>query len=120
MSKRLKEAAITMADGFSLNVSNFVATKENLKYGRELSQKLGGAHFVIDTGRSGSGTNGQWCNPQGRSLGEAPTLNTGEKNVDAFLWIKPPGESDGNCNGGPSAGTFWADYALGLAPGSAY
>ncbi len=120
MSKRLKEAAITMADGFSLNVSNFVATKENLKYGGELSQKLGGTHFVIDTGRSGSGTNGQWCNPKGRSLGEAPTLNTGEKNVDAFLWIKPPGESDGNCNGGPSAGTFWTDYALDLAQRSAY
>jgi len=29
--------------------------------------------------------------------------------------IKRPGESDGTCNGGPSAGTFWPEYALGLA-----
>lgn len=119
-AKRLTQAGVGRADGFSLNVSNFVGTEENIRYGQNISEKLGGAHFVIDTGRSGSGTDGQWCNPQGRSLGKNPTLNTGEKNVDAFLWVKPPGESDGNCNGGPSAGTFWADYALGLAQRSNY
>ncbi len=36
--------------------------------------------------------------------------------ADALLWVKPPGESDGTCRPGePSAGTFWVDYALGLA-----
>jgi len=29
--------------------------------------------------------------------------------------VKHPGESDGTCNGGPTAGTFWTDYAIGLA-----
>ncbi len=120
MAKRLAQAGVDSADGFSLNVSNFVGTEENIRYGQIISEKLGGAHFVIDTGRSGAGTNGQWCNPQGRSLGEKPTLKTGNGKVDAFLWVKPPGESDGNCNGGPSAGTFWADYALGLAQRSGY
>ena len=120
IAKRLAQAGADKADGFSLNVSNFVGTEENIRYGQIISEKLGGAHFVVDTGRSGSGTDGQWCNPQGRSLGKKPTLNTGYGNVDAFLWIKPPGESDGNCNGGPSAGTFWPEYALGLAQRSGY
>jgi endoglucanase len=35
--------------------------------------------------------------------------------VDAFLWIKQPGESDGTCNGGPKAGSWWNDIAVELA-----
>ena len=31
------------------------------------------------------------------------------------LWIKTPGESDGECHGGPAAGAWWPTYALGLA-----
>jgi len=42
-------------------------------------------------------------------------FDTGQALVDAYLWIKTPGESDGTCNGGPKAGQWWADYALGLA-----
>ncbi len=58
----------------------------------------------------------RWCNPPGRALGATPrTSLTADPSVDAYLWIKRPGESDGPCDGGPSAGTFWADYALGLA-----
>jgi endoglucanase len=40
--------------------------------------------------------------------------------VDGLLWIKAPGESDGSCNGGPSAGTWWPEYALGLAERAAW
>jgi endoglucanase len=39
----------------------------------------------------------------------------GHEPVDAYLWIKRPGESDGSCHGGPPAGAWWPDYALGLA-----
>lgn len=35
--------------------------------------------------------------------------------IAAYLWIKRPGESDGTCKGGPKAGTWWPEYALGLA-----
>jgi endoglucanase len=35
--------------------------------------------------------------------------------LDALLWIKPVGVSDGTCRGGPAAGTWWLPYALGLA-----
>ena len=47
----------------------------------------------------------------------APTAEPGKKLVDAYLWVKRPGESDGTCNGGPAAGgCAWSpDYALGLA-----
>ncbi|SCF71261.1 endoglucanase, partial [Streptomyces sp. MnatMP-M27] len=56
-----------------------------------------------------------WCNPKGRALGETPTVATGDKAIDAYLWIKRPGESDGTCKGGPTAGRWWPRYALDLA-----
>lgn len=117
MARRLNMADIRSADGFALNVSNFVATSLNTTYGEQISALVGGKHFVIDTGRNGLGAtaDNQWCNPPGRALGSPPTLNTGRPLVDAYLWIKPPGESDGACNGAPSAGKWWPEYALELA-----
>jgi endoglucanase len=114
MAQRLRAAGIADADGFSLNVSNFQTTASNVAYGRALSAALGGAHFVIDTSRNGNGPGSDWCNPAGRAVGERPTTATGQAGVDAFLWVKRPGESDGTCNGGPAAGVFWPAYALGL------
>ncbi|MDP8999382.1 MAG: glycoside hydrolase family 6 protein [Myxococcota bacterium] len=117
MAKRLNAAGIANADGFALNTSNYVSTEENIAYGHALSAATGGKHFIIDTSRNGNGptADAQWCNPDGRALGNAPTANTGDPAVDAFFWVKPPGESDGACNGGPKAGEFWADAALGMA-----
>ncbi len=122
MASRLTEAGIAQADGFSLNVSNFRTTSESTTYGKDLSSQVGGKHFVIDTARNGLGPSpdNQWCNPPGRALGEKPSGSTNDPLVDAYLWIKPPGESDGSCNGGPPAGQWWADYALGLAQRAAY
>jgi endoglucanase len=117
MAKRLIGAGIAHADGFSLNVSNYVSTEENIAYGHVLSQATGGKHFIIDTGRNGNGAtkDSQWCNAEGRALGNPPSATTGDPLVDAFFWIKPPGESDGTCNGGPKAGEFWTDGGVGLA-----
>jgi endoglucanase len=114
MASRLQAANIAKADGFATNVSNFVSTDTEVNYGSQVSQKLGGKHFVIDTSRNGNGSNGEWCNPWGRAVGYKSTTNTGNALVDAYLWLKAPGESDGNCNGGPSAGVWWPDYALHL------
>lgn len=117
MANRLKAANIAAANGFSLNVSNFIWNSENVTYGQALSALVGNKHFVIDTSRNGEGptATNEWCNPSGRGLGVAPTTNSGNALVDALLWIKRPGESDGACNGGPNAGAWWPDYALGLA-----
>ncbi|MFI1797104.1 glycoside hydrolase family 6 protein [Streptomyces sp. NPDC020379] len=121
MADPLKRAGIDQADGFALNVSNFQTTQDNKEYGHTLSALLGGKHFVIDTSRNGNGPlsgadhEKSWCNPSGRALGEPPTTRTGDALVDAYLWVKRPGESDGTCKGGPEAGQWWERYALELA-----
>lgn len=122
MADRLWSAGIGEADGFALNTSNFITTSDNTAFGNTLSSMVGNKHFVIDTSRNGLGPTSdyQWCNPSGRALGAKPTANTGNAQTDAFLWLKVPGESDGNCNGGPSAGVFWPDYAVGLSERAAY
>ncbi len=114
MASSLQKANILQADGFALNVSNFMSTPNEVAYGQQISSQVGGKHFVVDTSRNGNGSNGQWCNPSGMAIGQKPTLQTGNTLADAFLWIKTPGESDGNCNGGPSAGQWWSSYALQL------
>jgi endoglucanase len=115
MAPRLRAADIADADGFSLNVSNYIDNAANIAYGERLSKLVGGKHYIIDTSRNGIGTTTQWCNPRGQALGVTPTTNTGHPLVDAFLWVKQPGESDGTCNGGPRAGTFWQQMALELS-----
>lgn len=122
MATRLDAAGVADAAGFSLNVSNFVSDADNIAYGRQVSALVGGKHYVIDSSRNGLGptADAQWCNPTGRALGTRPTTHTGVGGLDAFLWIKHPGESDGACNGGPDAGVWWADYALGLARRAVY
>ncbi|MDH6215966.1 glycoside hydrolase family 6 protein [Streptomyces pseudovenezuelae] len=120
----LQWAGVDQADGFAVNVSNFYSTKDSIAYGKQLSAKVGDKPFVIDTSRNGNGpyTGGdedeRWCNPPGRALGETPTTKTTDDLVDAYLWVKRPGESDGECKGGPKAGQWWASYALALAKGS--
>ncbi|MFD9796113.1 glycoside hydrolase family 6 protein [Streptomyces sp. NPDC059070] len=116
----LTRAGVARADGFALNVSNFQTDDSVRAYGTRVAQGLGGKHFVIDTSRNGAGPllddrNQAWCNPPGRALGTPPTLNTGQPLLDAYLWIKRPGDSDGTCRGGPAAGSWWPEYALGLA-----
>lgn len=117
MAPRLESAGIAQATGFALNVSNFHTTAEQVAYGNVLSARVGGKHYVIDTSRNGLGAAGdsEWCNPEGRALGERPSSNTGHALVDAYLWVKRPGESDGACNGHPAAGAWMPEYALGLA-----
>ncbi|GGW36115.1 glucanase [Streptomyces lucensis JCM 4490] len=124
ISGPLQRAGVAQADGFSVNVSNFYSTEDSLGFGRQLSSRVGGKHFVVDTSRNGNGpyTSGdpaeRWCNPPGRSLGETPTTRTRDPLADAYLWVKRPGESDGTCKGGPKAGRWWASYALALAENS--
>ncbi len=95
-------------------------------------------HFVVDTSRNGqgpwtppadhpAGDAQDWCNPPDRGLGYLPTANTGVTLVDAYLWIKIPGASDGQCyrwTSGPldpvrgvqdpAAGLWFGDMAIEL------
>lgn len=115
MAARLTAANIARARGFSVNVSNFNTNATSQAYGDTLSGLIGGKPFLVDTSRNGRGPGSTWCNPSGRALGSAFTTATGDWLTDAFTWIKMPGRSDGVCNGGPRAGQFWTDYAIGLA-----
>jgi len=95
-------------------------------------------HFVIDTGRNGQGpmktapyalapynqsatvisglSAGNWCNAYGAGVGLRPSANTHVALLDAYLWLKVPGESDGNCDsaGGARAWDFSAYNPWGL------
>ncbi|MGW5558116.1 glycoside hydrolase family 6 protein [Micromonospora sp. NPDC003944] len=45
---------------------------------------------------------GNWCNQRGAGLGQRPVAEP-EPGIDAYVWVKPPGESDGS-SGSPSPG----------------
>ncbi|KAF5022834.1 hypothetical protein F66182_5128 [Fusarium sp. NRRL 66182] len=74
-----------------------------------------GVHFIVDQGRSGMQPTGQkawgdWCNSKGTGFGRRPSANTGDALADAFVWVKPGGESDGTSN--TSAARY--DYHCGI------
>lgn len=113
----------------------------NLRYANMLGGIAPTTHFVIDTSRNGLGPwqppagvypdAQDWCNPPGRGLGLRPTADTGVPLLDAYLWVKTPGESDGECTRGlgpggttvdpewgridPAAGQWFPEQALELA-----
>lgn len=100
--------------GFATNVSNYKSSYAEFEYAHALSARLGGLHAVIDTSRNGSASAGaEWCNPPGQTVGD-PGGTFGDDVVDTNLWIKPPGESDGPCHGGPAAGVWWPEGAVDL------
>lgn len=117
MAERLEQAGIDSVRGFALNVSNFRPDDELIAYGDQLVGMLGDTHYIIDSGRNGNGAapGDVWCNPAGRALGRKPTTDTGNPHIDAFAWLKSPGESDGDCDGAPPAGQWFAERALEMA-----
>jgi cellulose 1,4-beta-cellobiosidase len=57
------------------------------------------AHFITDTSRNGvqptkQNAWGDWCNVIGTGFGIRPSASTGNSLLDAFVWVKPGGESD--------------------------
>lgn len=55
MAARLNDVGVGRARGFSLNVSNFYTTDEEIGYGEAISGLTNGSHYVIDTSRNGAG-----------------------------------------------------------------
>ncbi|GIF04224.1 glycoside hydrolase family 6 protein [Actinoplanes siamensis] len=115
---RLIAAGVASADGFYTNVSNFNGTSAEVNYGKAIIGVLNGRgvtgkHQVVDTSRNG-GASGDWCGDDNtdRRIGTYPTTATGDADVDAYLWVKPPGEADG-CR--YAAGSFQPDLAYSLA-----
>jgi cellulose 1,4-beta-cellobiosidase len=139
--------------GFATDVSNYnpakdptnpkrdphAAPSDELGYVVDLNKALEaegitGKGFIIDTSRGGKAyirtSPGNWCNIKGAGLGERPQAAPAPL-VDAYLWVKPPGESDGvadpkaerfdqNCAsddaapGAPQAGKMFDSYVIDL------
>jgi endoglucanase len=113
----------------------------NLRYANMLGDTTPTTHFVIDTSRNGLGPwqppagtypdPQDWCNPPDRGVSIPATADTGVPLLDAYLWVKIPGESDGQCTRGlgpggttvdpewgmvdPAAGQWFPEMALELA-----
>jgi endoglucanase len=115
----------------------------NSRYAAALGTVKPTEHFVLDTSRNGQGPWAPaagtsypdpqtWCNPPGRGLGDTPQAQPDKAFplLDAYLWVKTPGQSDGSCNRGiagsttdpewggitdPAAGAWFPQQALELA-----
>jgi cellulose 1,4-beta-cellobiosidase len=153
--KEVLEAAggLDTVRGFATNVANYTPLtnslelydyqgnpcKDELTFASALGQSLAAVGivnkgFVIDTSRNGLGGVrkewGSWCNINGAGLGARPAVAPAQ-GIDAYYWVKPPGESDGtsdqaaarfdpSCQSqdsvtpAPEAGTWFHSYALEL------
>lgn len=114
-ARRLAAANVTTsADGIFSNVSNFLPTANEVNYDEQVLADLGSPsdlHIVVDTSRNGNGAGSTWCDPSGRALGVTPTADTGNPLVDAYLWVKDPGQADGCA---APAGAFDPELAYAL------
>jgi cellulose 1,4-beta-cellobiosidase len=124
----------TKIRGFSTNVSNYNPFNANPRenyteyskswdeshYADSLSVHLEAeglpSRFIIDQGRvalPGARKEwGEWCNVAPAGFGISPGTPTNNTHVDSIVWIKPGGESDGQCGmaGATRAGAWFEDY----------
>nr|AAP33843.1 hybrid 1,4-beta-glucanase [synthetic construct] len=129
--------------GLSTNISNYQSISSEYQYHQKLASALAAVgvpnmHFIVDTGRNGVTINSEtWCNLVGTGLGERPrgNPNAGMPLLDAYMWLKTPGESDGSSEGSradpvcaredsfpgaPDAGSWFPKYFISMlakAPG---
>lgn len=59
---------------------------------------------------------GDWCNVKGTGFGVRPTTNTGDALTDAFVWVKPGGESDGTSDSSAARYDAHCGYSDALQP----
>lgn len=118
MAQRLAGAGVSAAHGFVVNVSNYYSTAASVGYANDVRSNMSAPKpFVVDTSRNGNGSNGEWCNPAGRKLGVPSQVGGG---AELLLWVKVPGDSDGQCGIAPTipAGQFSPDLATRLINGT--
>jgi endoglucanase len=120
MASWLQQADISnSAHGIATNTSNYRWTADEVAYAKAVLSAIGNPSLraVIDTSRNGNGPAGnEWCDPSGRAIGTPSTTNTGDPMIDAFLWIKLPGEADG-CIAGAGQFVPQAAYEMAIAAG---
>ena len=125
MAALLRGAGASARTGFAVNVSSFAPRPAITTYAQRIRTALIRAgiadpHYLVDTSRNGNPVwdNDTWCNPAGRKVGATPTSrpSPGAPGLDAYLWVKAPGTSDGSCGvgRGSSGGDFLPDVALAM------
>ncbi|MFF0471437.1 glycoside hydrolase family 6 protein [Micromonospora zamorensis] len=85
--------------GFNSNIGMLIDTSRN-GWGGSARPTGPGATTTVDTYVNGGRIDrrahlGNWCNQAGAGLGERPRANPAT-GIDAYVWVKPPGESDGS------------------------
>ncbi|MFC3501006.1 glycoside hydrolase family 6 protein [Micromonospora krabiensis] len=85
--------------GFDSGIGMLIDTSRN-GWGGTARPTGPGATTSVDTYVNGGRIDrrlhaGNWCNQAGAGLGERPRANP-EPGIDAYVWVKPPGESDGS------------------------
>ncbi|MCM0674053.1 glycoside hydrolase family 6 protein [Micromonospora phytophila] len=85
--------------GFESNIGMLIDTSRN-GWGGTARPTGPGASTSVDTYVNGGRIDrrlhaGNWCNQAGAGLGERPKAAP-EPGIDAYVWVKPPGESDGS------------------------
>lgn len=91
--------------GFDSNIGMLIDTSRN-GWGGPNRPTGPGATTSVDTYVDGGRIDrrihaGNWCNQSGAGLGERPRANP-EPGIDAYVWVKPPGESDGSSTAIPN------------------
>ena len=92
-----------VGQGFSPNIGMLIDTSRNGWGGPNRPTALNSSPTTVDTYVAANKVDkrpfrGDWCNQAGAGIGARPTvLPYGSSNhIIAFVWIKPPGESDGD------------------------
>ncbi|MGC0336570.1 glycoside hydrolase family 6 protein [Streptomyces sp. SLBN-8D4] len=91
--------------GFPSGVGMLIDTSRN-GWGGSARPTGPGAMTDVDTYVNGGKLDrrihvGNWCNQSGAGLGERPKASPAA-GIDAYVWIKPPGESDGASSAVPN------------------
>ncbi|WP_084622116.1 glycoside hydrolase family 6 protein [Demequina oxidasica] len=92
-----------VAEGFPTTVGMLIDTSRN-GWGGENRPTAASTStdlntFVNESRVDQRNHRGAWCNPEGAGIGERPQASPPgfpDSHLDAFVWIKPPGESDGS------------------------
>ncbi|MFE5207778.1 glycoside hydrolase family 6 protein [Streptomyces sp. NPDC056600] len=95
-AQMLRDKAISA--GFPSNIGVLIDTSRN-GWGGSARPTAAGPTTSVDAYVNGGRVDrrihlGNWCNQSGAGLGERPKANP-EPGIDAYVWMKPPGESDG-------------------------
>ncbi|MEE2052114.1 glycoside hydrolase family 6 protein [Nocardiopsis umidischolae] len=96
-SQALREELVSQ--GFASDIGMLIDTSRNGWGGPDRPTGPGPETSVdayVDGGRYDRRIqSGNWCNQSGAGLGERPQTSP-EPGIDAYVWMKPPGESDGS------------------------